>query len=142
MDTWETPKKGQVICYNYLWSQEQNEGMENGTKDRPSIIVAAITTDDGNTHVTVFPITTKRPDPRDGIEIPPRVRIHLGLDAEASWVIVSEWNRFLWPGPDLRKPPGRDEPLYGFVPNKFFEKIIALFSERRAMGLSPTLVRR
>jgi hypothetical protein len=32
----------------------------------------------------------------------------LGLDAEQSWIMITEANGFVWPGPDLRPVPGRD----------------------------------
>ncbi len=39
-------------------------------------------------------------------EIPLATKRRLDLDKEASWVITTEVNRFVWPGPDIRKVPG------------------------------------
>jgi hypothetical protein len=55
-----------------------------------------------------LPITHTAPNAASGevgIEIPPRVKQHLGLDWERSWVIVSECNLDSWPSPDLRQLP-------------------------------------
>lgn len=32
---------------------------------------------------------------------------HLGLDAQRSWIIVSDLHRFTWPGSGLHPVPGR-----------------------------------
>jgi hypothetical protein len=51
----------------------------------------------------------------------------LGLDAQRSWVVVSEINRFVWPGPDLR-PVSRTEPDrfdYGVLPLTIFRQVKA-----------------
>lgn len=142
MGTWAVPSRGRVISYNYLWKWQQDEGQEEGIKDRPCVIVAAVTTEDGITHVTVFPITTKQPSaPDEGVEIPPKVMKHLRLDADAAWVMITEWNRFPWPGPDLRKTP-EGEPDYGFVPNAFLRQVIDRYAERRERGLYPAIVKR
>jgi hypothetical protein len=39
----------------------------------------------------------------------------MGLDAGRSWVVVSEVNRFVWPGVDLRPVPGKGSYDYGVV---------------------------
>jgi prevent-host-death family protein len=41
--------------------------------------------------------------PQFGIELPGRVKRRLKLDDARSWVVLSEWNEFVWPGPDLRQ---------------------------------------
>ena len=43
------------------------------------------------------------------LELPQAVKKHLGLDAERSWVVLSESNLFDWPGPDLRRIDDRDD---------------------------------
>jgi hypothetical protein len=42
------------------------------------------------------------------------IRAHLGLDAERCWIMVTEINRFIWPGPDLR-PIRRDGDVTPFM---------------------------
>lgn len=80
---------------------------------------------DGLEQVHVVPMTTK--PPRKGqpaVEVPQAVRRHLGLSAERSWILASEWNRFIWPGYDIRPIRGREpEVSYGFVPSSLFEQL-------------------
>ena len=75
----------------------------NGRRDRPSAIVAARQLIEEREVVTVVPITHTPPsDPADAIEIPPALKAHLGLDDMPSWIVVTETNDFLWPGPICR----------------------------------------
>lgn len=39
--------------------------------------------------------------PALAVEIPARVKNRLNLDDASSWVVLSEWNEFVWPGPDF-----------------------------------------
>jgi hypothetical protein len=133
------PFPGLVIRYSYLWHSEHLQGREEGQKDRPCAIVAAIRSDDtGATRVLVLPVTHSAPEyPEFAVEIPPRVKERLRLDAERSWVVVSEWNEFAWPGPDLRRVPGGDESsvAYGMLPPNLFalirDRFLALLRDRR-----------
>jgi hypothetical protein len=95
-----TPEPGLVISYADLWSQEARSGREEGRKDRPCVIALAIERQpDGETLVTVLPVTHRPPDHEAaGVEIPPAVKRPLGLDDARSWVIVSEVDQFVWPG--------------------------------------------
>ena len=117
---------GLVISYAYLWRRERETGLEEGRKDRPSVIVLAVERQkDGATIVTVLPITHSAPTrPGAAVEIPAPVKRHLGLDDQRSWVVVTEGNEFLWPGYDLRKVPRRDRYDYGFLPPGFFNQIL------------------
>lgn len=36
------------------------------------------------------------------------VRRDLGLSGDRSWINITEWNRFAWPGYDIRPVPGRE----------------------------------
>jgi len=118
-----TPRPGLVISYAYLWAREYGKGAEEGGKDRPCAIVAARQIIAGREVVTVVPITHTPPaDPADAVEMPPALKAHLGLDDLPSWIIVTETNDFLWPGPDLR-PRRRVSPSrfdYGMLPPRFF----------------------
>jgi len=53
------------------------------------------------------------------------VQRHLGLDDERSWVVVSEGDKFVWPGYDLRKVPGTGRYDFGFLPPRFFKEVLA-----------------
>ena len=131
-----TPEPGLVIGYAYLWRRERQEGRDEGLKDRPSVIVLAVERDaDGATIVTVLPITHSAPfQPGDAVELPAAIKRHLGLDAERSWVVVSEGNEFLWPGYDLRKVGRQDRYDYGFLPPRFFNQVLAAFLNLHPRG--------
>ena len=106
-----------------MLSAEEQAGREEGVKDRPCAIVLTTEHHDEDTIVTVVPITHTEPaDMTIALELPARVKAHLGLDDERSWIIFNEADRFLWPGPDLRPISGRSpsEFAYGFLPPKLF----------------------
>jgi hypothetical protein len=118
-----------VLCYEFLWSNEAEEGKDRGEKKRPSVVVLTTKTDKNQTSVTVAPITHS--EPRVGshaIEVPLKVKQHLGLDSEPSWIICDELNEFIWPGVDLypvpRGRPGQFD--YGFIPPLLYEKVRTL----------------
>jgi hypothetical protein len=121
-----TPEPGLVISYEFLWSHEHAKGEEHGEKKRPCAIILATRTEAGQTSVTVVPITHREPSiAAEGIEIPPRVKDHLGLDADRSWIIITELNEFVWPGLDLYPIPGGrlDQYEYGFLPPALFQEV-------------------
>lgn len=137
--TWPTPEPGLVIRYAYLWRREQEAGREEGTKDRPCAIILALAVEDGRQTVIVVPITHTPPRlSADGVELPQSTKRRLGLDAKRSWAIVSEANRFLWPGPDLRFLPeaGPESAAYGVLPPELFrlirDRFLARYRARQA----------
>lgn len=119
------PEPGMVISYAYLWRYEHEAGHDEGRKNRPCVIVLSVEHKNESRSVTVAPITHRQPaDATTGLELPPRIKQHLGLDNEKSWVILSEVNQFVWPGFDLQPVPGAKNKFdYGFLPPNFFEKI-------------------
>jgi hypothetical protein len=132
------PVQGLVIRYSYLWRAEHLRGREEGVKDRPCAVVLATATEDGEDIVTVLPITHSPPADALAVELPAATKKRLGLDGERSWIILSEANRFVWPGSDLRPLPGADaaSAALGLLPYKFAEEIrvrfLALIKARRA----------
>lgn len=117
------PRPGLVISYAYLWHWEHERGAEEGIKDRPCAIVAARQIIADRDMVTVVPVTHSPPaDPADAIEMPAALKAHLGLDDQPSWIVITETNDFLWPGPDLRPVPGAAPPRFadGMLPPRFF----------------------
>lgn len=127
------PYVGLVIRYSHLWKREFDAGREEGTKDRPCAIVMAVIDEDGDKEVLVLPITHSAPtELADAIEIPAATKSRLGLDGERSWIVITEANEFVWPGPDLRPVPGRDESTvaYGPLPPRFFAHVRDKFLER------------
>ena len=124
--TLAAPEAGLVIRYAYLWLREHRAGREEGTKDRPCAIILAVRGHEGETQVLVVPVTHSPPViAADALELPPAVKRHLGLDAERSWVVLSESNLFDWPGPDLRRVRDRDDSsvAYGVLPPRFFAEM-------------------
>ena len=138
------PVPGLIIRYSYLWYREHLDGRDEGQKDRPCAIVAAIRKDDtGATRALVLPITHSPPDhPSLAVEIPAKVKARLGLDDARSWVVLSEWNEFVWPGPDLRPLPQATpgSVAYGVLPPGLFaiirEKFLAIAAAGRAHRVS------
>lgn len=124
-----TPEPGLIISYAYVWDHEAQSGQEEGRKDRPCVIALAIERQqDGETLVTVLPVTHRPPeDTSAAVEIPRAVKKHLGLDDERSWVIVSEGDQFVWPGYDLRKAPNTDRFDYGYLPPRLFNDVLKAF---------------
>ena len=136
------PHPGLVISYSYLWAREHRTGQEEGLKERPCAIVVARHVVGDRTLVTVVPLTHAPPrDPHAAIEIPPQIKAHLGLDDQPSWIVVSEVNGFIWPGPDLRRVAGSDPPRfdYGVLPPGFFRKVrdqlLAEYTARRVQAV-------
>lgn len=124
--SWPAPQPGLVFRYSYLWSDEALAGQEEGRKDRPCAVVVALQDDDGRIRVYALPITHSPPSAVDAaVEIPATVKSRLHLDAERSWVVVTEANVFEWPGPDLRFVPeqGPESAAYGFLPPRLFRVI-------------------
>ena len=139
------PKPGLVIRYAYLWESEAREGREEGSKDRPCAIVLAILREGDNPIVRVLPVTHSPPrDAADALEIPASTKERLGLDSQRSWVVLTEANDFIWPGPDLRPVPGSDPSTiaYGFLPPGFMrvlrERLQRRWKERRASAVIRT----
>ena len=131
------PEVGLVISYSYLWSDEAAAGHVDGRKARPCAIVLAVRHDEEQPpSVAVIPITHSRhSNPESAIEIPRRVAEHLGLDSDASWVVLEDVNVFTWPGYDLRQISGQAGRYdYGLLPPRFFESIIKRFVELRKGG--------
>jgi hypothetical protein len=144
--TLPTPEPGLVIRYSYLWRAEHLAGREEGIKDRPCAIVMAINHERRDKIVSVLPITHTPPlQPTLALEIPEPTKRRLGLDSERSWIVFSESNRFVWPGPDLRPLPG--EPLstiaYGMLPPNFFnvlrERYLAAIRAHRSRTVPRSL---
>lgn len=118
------PEPGLVISYSYLWHREHRVGSEEGRKDRPAVMVLCVEgARAAEVIVTVLPVThSPPPHPSAAVAIPPAVKAHLGLDDAPSWVVISEGNRFVWPGYDLR--PRRDGAYtYGFLPPRLFDRV-------------------
>ena len=118
-----------MISYAYVWNHEAQKGQDEGRKDRPCVIALTVERQrDGETMVTVLPVTHRPPDDSAAaVEIPQSIKRHLGLDDDRSWVVVSEGDRFVWPGYDLRKVGSTDRYDYGYLPPRFFRDVLTAF---------------
>jgi len=119
------PFAGLVIHYAYLWHSQHQNGLEEGTKNRPCVVVLAATREGGGIVVTVAPVTHSPPkEASEGVEIPVTTKDRLGLDDKRSWVVLTEVNRFRWPGFDLTKLPGQAGVYhYGVLPPGLFRQV-------------------
>ncbi len=101
-------------------------------KDRPCAVIMIVTDKDDNQMVTVLPVTHSLPsDPSQAVEIPYATKERLGLDAERSWVVMTEANRFIWPGPDIRMRRTGDAAsvAYGLLPRALLKEIAKRFAD-------------
>lgn len=138
------PQPSLVIRYSYLWWDEARRGQEEGRKNRPAVIVLTIVEDSGDKRVLVVPVTHTQPDdPSHGVEIPAATKKRLGLDDERSWIVTTELNRFVWPGPDIRAtgkaPP--DDFAYGLLPAALFAKITEQLRTNVSLAATRTVAR-
>ena len=132
--SWPAPQPGLVIRYAYLWEREAREGREEGVKDRPCAVIIVLLREGKSPIVRALPITHAAPaDPEDALEIPPLTKRRLGLDADRSWVMLTEANDFIWPGPDLRPGVAGDPAsvAYGYLPPGFMRVLRERLIERR-----------
>jgi hypothetical protein len=116
---------GLVISYAYLWYSEYERGRDEGEKDRPCAVILTTLNQDDETIVSVLPVTHSPPQyPDEAVELPLPVKRRLGLDEARSWVVVTEMNRFVWPGPDLRPVPADAARFqYGLLPPGLYRTI-------------------
>lgn len=130
------PEAGLVIRYSFLWHSQAQEGREEGSKDRPCVIVLAVTrAEDGKRRVMVAPITHTTPkNPSQAVEVPATVGRGLGLDWAKSWIVTAEVNTFTWPGPDVRAAQG-ERFAFGKLPQGLAENVRQKVFDRR-MGVT------
>lgn len=98
------------------------------------VVVLATIVEDGFTRLIVAPVTHSEPPASEGVEIPPAVKRHLRLDEERSWIVTTEVNQFIWPGPDIRPAEGSDTPLYGAIPAELFNQTKQQISQNARAG--------
>ncbi len=123
------PEPGLVVSYAYLWQREHWPDRKRGAKTDPassSWRSSAMRTARPSLLSCRSP-TAPRPIQRRPSRYRCRVKRHLGLDDDSSWIVVTEGNEFLWPGYDLRKLPHGDRYDYGFLPPRFFDQVLKAF---------------
>lgn len=102
------------------------------------IVLSAVTLENETT-VVVLPVTHSPPlKDAVAVEIPTATKRRLGLDDERSWIVVTEANKFSWPGPDLRPVVSGSltTVAYGELPADLFRKVrdafVREYQQRRA----------
>jgi hypothetical protein len=119
------PHIGLVIRHAYLWWSEARKGREEGSKDRPCVIVHLRLNEPRELETYICPVTHTPPEVLEkAMEISAATKKRLRLDDERSWIITTEINRFIWPGPDLRPVPGGDY-AYGALPGAMTRDLVA-----------------
>ena len=120
------PFPGLVVRCAFLWSDEARQGRSEARKGRPCVVVVAVRPEgDARFRVRVLPTIHTAQHPERAVAPPPKVKRHLGLDADASWIVLDEANEFVWPGVDLR-PITRSKPgvwSYGALPQEIFAEL-------------------
>lgn len=134
------PVPGLVIRYDYLWRDEAAQGRQEGAKERPCAVVVAKRVEDGKPPLVLLaPITHSPPtNPKMAIEIPAKVKRHLGLDDERSWIITGELNSVAWDDAGI-VPVSRDRWDYGLLPTKLATNVRDEVAERqrtRSLGIT------
>ena len=145
------PVPGLVIRYAFLWRDEAARGIDEGAKDRPCAVVLVTQSDLDPTSgehdlvVTVLPITHMPPaEPKLAVEVPAATKRRLGLDDNRSWIVVTDANRFVWPGPDLRFSIAGETSScsYGLLPRGLFnemrEKFVAAVKASKSRAVKRT----
>lgn len=128
---------GLVLKYSYLWAEAAQDGRDEGSKDRPAVVVLAREMVADTLIVTVAAITHSPPrGTQDSVRLSDVVKARLGLDADASWVVTDELNSFVWPGHDLRPLGPRyaqkaDDCYFGYVPNSVLQAVIRSIARNR-----------
>jgi hypothetical protein len=129
------PERGSVIRYSYLWADETARGHEEGQKDRPALVLAlSVKTGDRLAQVLALAITHTPPaQPSDAVPFPQPVKLAIGLDDAPSWIVTTEANAFIWPGPDVRPVPGRTPVtmIYGRVPTGLLTQVARSYLANR-----------
>ncbi|TAK53806.1 MAG: hypothetical protein EPO25_09505 [Gammaproteobacteria bacterium] len=119
------PAVGLVIRHAYLWWSEARQAREEGSKDRPCVIVHLRVSEHQELETYICPITHTPPEVLEkAIEIRAATKERLHLDDQRSWIITTEINRFIWPGPDLRPVPGGGYS-YGLLPAVMTRDLVA-----------------
>jgi len=108
------------------------------------VLAVSVRVQDGQTEVLVLAITHTAPKiATDAIAIPPAVKRRLKLDDEASWIVTTEANAFVWPGPDIRPIPGRSPKgvVYGKIPDDLLQRAARSFLSNRQRQRAKTVLR-
>lgn len=92
------PQIGEIVNYMYLWHEDHLRGHDQGTKERPCLVI----TTQGN-KIAVLPITHAAPhDEQRSVKIPAHIKRRMGLEGKDAWIRCNEYNLLSWEdSPDL-----------------------------------------
>lgn len=143
------PPVGHLIAYEYLWASQAAK-RSDGAKTYPVAVVVSREDRGPQPFAYVLAISHRPPSSGDrALEVPRKLKRHLGLDEEPSWIYTDELNVFAWPGPDLRpahqlssRPHARDSCVIGALPTDWFRTVIRHLEESRRLGAAKALMRR
>ena len=98
------------------------------------VLALSIKEADGTTEILALAVTHTPPaDPTDAVAFPQDIKRRLGLDDVPSWIVTTEANAFIWPGPDVRPVPGRTPRtvIYGKVPDGLLRQVARSYLANR-----------
>lgn len=125
----ELPARGHILRYVYLFKEEQAHGRDEGVKERFVAVVGF-----EGTRYRVAAITTKGERSESTLALPPEVSRAAGLISNSS-IVVSEFNRFTWPGFDIRPLMNKPGFISGRLTPRFTNKIIDEIVRRKAIAV-------
>ncbi len=142
-----SPPVGHLIAYEYLWHSQAHD-RDDGVKTYPAAVVM-VEQSGGEEVAYVLCISHSEPLPgRRTLEVPLKLKRHLGLDAEPAWIFTDEVNVFPWPGPDLRDadrlsslPQARGTCVIGRLPGDWFDQVKDHLLESYRLGLAKAVPR-
>lgn len=132
----KSPSAGHVIAYEYLWWSKHHV-RSDAEKTYPATVLLARRDLGPSPLCYVLGISHKVPSAHErALEIPRKLKRHLGLDEAPSWLYTGEVNVFVWPGPDLRPaewlsnlPSARGTCVIGALPTDWFATVVRHFQE-------------
>ena len=123
----DQPPIGNLVAYEYLWLSQHNT-REDGAKVYPVALIFAKKTIASVTLAYAVGMSHKSPAAFEkAIEVPRKLKRHLGLDERPSWIYTDQLNEFTWSGPELRPaewlstlPSARGSCIIGALPSNWF----------------------
>jgi hypothetical protein len=98
----DEPPIGNLVAYEYLWLSQENK-RNDGAKVYPVALIFAKKIIASVTLAYAVGMSHKPPyASQKAIEVPKKLKRHLGLDEDRSWICTDQLNEFTWSGPDLR----------------------------------------
>jgi hypothetical protein len=128
-----------LVAYEFLW-RSQSQYRDDGFKVYPAAVVFARGTGDGA--ITTYALGMSHSQPsalQRAVEVPRKLKRHLGLDELPSWIYTDQLNVFVWAGADLRpaswlsEKPHLDSCVIGALPTGWFHDLLQHLDESRRL---------